>query len=67
MPPSWRESVLGGVNSRQELEGYVAERAGGNPFFVEELLRALQETGGIEQRDGQSLLVPAWPNGSPAA
>jgi tetratricopeptide (TPR) repeat protein len=35
----------------------VADRAGGNPFFVEEMLRALQETGGLEQRDGQTYLV----------
>ncbi len=41
----------------RELEQYVADRAGGNPFFVEEMLRALQETGGLEQRDGLTYLV----------
>jgi tetratricopeptide (TPR) repeat protein len=43
---------LGGLTLSTELERYVAERAGGNPFFVEEMLRALQETGGLVQRNG---------------
>jgi tetratricopeptide (TPR) repeat protein len=51
-------AVLGGMKLSLELERYVADRAGGNPFFVEEMLRALQETGGLEQRDGQMYLVP---------
>jgi adenylate cyclase len=50
-------AVLGGMKLSLELEQYVADRAGGNPFFVEEMLRALQETGGLEQRDGQTYLV----------
>ncbi len=52
-------SVLGGVTLSPELEEYVAERAGGNPFFVEELLHALQETGGIVEQHGRMELVPA--------
>jgi len=51
-------AVLGGINLSPDLERYVGERAGGNPFFVEELLRALEETGGLEQRNGQMHLVP---------
>jgi len=51
-------AVLGGMKLSLELERYVADRAGGNPFFVEEMLRALRETGGLEQRDGQMYLVP---------
>jgi adenylate cyclase len=51
-------AVLGGSVLSLELERYVADRAGGNPFFVEEMLRALQETGGLEQRDGQMYVVP---------
>jgi adenylate cyclase len=35
-----------------DLLAYLGDRAGGNPFFVEELVRALQEAGGLEQRDG---------------
>ena len=38
-------TVLGGVALSSELRSYLADRAGGNPFFVEELLRALQEAG----------------------
>ncbi|MGI8825258.1 MAG: ATP-binding protein [Chloroflexota bacterium] len=45
-------AVLGGKRLSPELEHYVADRAGGNPFFVEEMLRALQETGGLEEREG---------------
>jgi len=51
-------AVLGGVRLSPELEQYVAERAGGNPFFVEEMLRALQDTGGITEHGGQMVLVP---------
>ena len=50
-------AVLGGLTLSPELEQYVAERAGGNPFFVEEMLRALEETGGLEQRNGAMSLV----------
>jgi class 3 adenylate cyclase/tetratricopeptide (TPR) repeat protein len=51
-------AVLGGMNLSPNVEQYVAERAGGNPFFVEELLRALQEAGGLVERGGQVHLVP---------
>jgi tetratricopeptide (TPR) repeat protein len=51
-------AVLGGMRLSSELEQYVAERAGGNPFFVEEMLRALEETGGLVQRNGAMYLVP---------
>lgn len=50
--------VLGGVDLAPDLERYVADRAAGNPFFVEEMLRALQETGGLAQREGEVSLVP---------
>jgi adenylate cyclase len=51
-------AVLGGITLSADLVGYVAERAGGNPFFVEELLRALEETGGLVQQDGSMTLAP---------
>jgi class 3 adenylate cyclase/tetratricopeptide (TPR) repeat protein len=51
-------AVLGGMRLSPELEQYVAERAGGNPFFVEEMLRALEETGGLVQQDGVMYLAP---------
>ncbi|MGH2448111.1 MAG: ATP-binding protein, partial [Chloroflexota bacterium] len=51
-------AVLGGVKPSPELEQHIAERAGGNPFFVEEMLRSLLEAGGIAARDGAMELVP---------
>ena len=51
------KAVLGGRSISAELEHYVAERAGGNPFFVEELLRTLEETGGMAELDGQLVLA----------
>lgn len=50
-------AVLGGTRLSRELERYIAERAGGNPFFVEEMLRALQETGELVARDGEMHVV----------
>ena len=43
-----------GVSSMRptpDLLAYLGDRAGGNPFFVEELVRALQEAGGLQQQD----------------
>jgi tetratricopeptide (TPR) repeat protein len=51
-------AVLGGAQLAPELERHVTERAGGNPFFVEELLRALEDTGGLVERDGMTTLGP---------
>jgi adenylate cyclase len=51
-------SVLGGMTLSRELEVYVGERAGGNPFFVEELLHALEESGGLAKRNGTVILAP---------
>jgi len=51
-------AVLGGSQLSPDLEAYVAERAGGNPFFVEELLRALRESGGLVQQQGVMALYP---------
>ncbi|HEX8918946.1 MAG TPA: tetratricopeptide repeat protein, partial [Chloroflexota bacterium] len=50
-------AVLGGMRLNPELERYVADRAGGNPFFVEEMLRALQEAGDLEERNGEMRLA----------
>lgn len=50
-------AVLGGLRLSPELEQYVADRAGGNPFFVEEMLRAHEESGGLARRDGVAYLV----------
>jgi adenylate cyclase len=51
--------VLGGAELEPALEHYISERAAGNPFFVEELLRALQEAGGVTQVGAAVDLVPA--------
>lgn len=51
--------VLGGDELDGALERYVAERAAGNPFFVEELLHALQEAGGLAQQGAVVHLVEA--------
>lgn len=40
------------------LERKVLERAGGNPFFLEELVRSLQEADALEERDGELHLRP---------
>ena len=51
-------TVLGNVPLSARLEQYLAERAGGNPFFVEELSRTLSESGGLQRRDDCLHLVP---------
>jgi adenylate cyclase len=51
-------AVLGGSRLSPDLEAYVADRAGGNPFFVEELLRALEDTDGLVRQDGSIALAP---------
>ncbi|MGH2449357.1 MAG: AAA family ATPase [Chloroflexota bacterium] len=40
-----------------ELDRYVNERSGGNPFFLEEMLRALQDAGDLLERDGEAALA----------
>jgi adenylate cyclase len=59
-------AVLGGMTLSVGLERYVAERAGGNPFFVEEMLRTLEETEGLEERDGVLRLTPGAAERLPA-
>lgn len=41
------------------LERYVVDRAAGNPFFVEELMRALEDAGGVTRQEGVAHLVEA--------
>lgn len=47
-----------GCRLSEDLAREILERSGGNPFFVEELLRELRDTGGLEERDGVMCLVP---------
>jgi tetratricopeptide (TPR) repeat protein len=48
---------LGVQELPQDLERLVAERAEGNPFFIEELLQALQELGSLAVVDGTAVLA----------
>jgi class 3 adenylate cyclase/tetratricopeptide (TPR) repeat protein len=59
-------AVLGGMTMSAELERYVADRTGGNPFFVEEMLRSLEESGGLEERAGLTHLAPGAAEQLPA-
>jgi adenylate cyclase len=45
------------------LVRWVIERTTGNPFFVEELVRALREHEILERSDGQWFLKPGWEEG----
>jgi class 3 adenylate cyclase/tetratricopeptide (TPR) repeat protein/ribosomal protein L40E len=46
-------NLLGGLELAPALEGKIAERAGGNPFFVEEIMRELQERGDLVQEENR--------------
>jgi serine/threonine protein kinase/tetratricopeptide (TPR) repeat protein len=47
---------LGDVRIPRDLEDRIAEKTGGNPFFIEELCRTLLETGTVVQSDGEAVL-----------
>ncbi len=53
---SLARAVLGDLLLSSELEGHLRKRAEGNPFFVEELLHYLQETGALETEGGEARL-----------
>ena len=59
-------TVLGNVPLSAELEQYLVERAGGNPFFVEELSRTLRESGGLQEQDGCLQMVADVAQGLPS-
>ncbi len=44
--------LIGGDADLEELVGVVAERAGGNPFFAEEIVRSLVESGALHGSPG---------------
>ncbi len=46
-------ALLGTPHIQDELAALVLDKADGVPFFLEELVKALQETGSIEQHEGQ--------------
>jgi class 3 adenylate cyclase/tetratricopeptide (TPR) repeat protein len=51
-------AVLGGGRLSTVLEQHLRERAEGNPFFVEELILYLQESGGLEESGGEIRVLP---------
>jgi adenylate cyclase len=51
--------ALGGEDLDSALERYVVERSAGNPFFVEELVHALEDAGGVVRQSGVVHLVEA--------
>jgi len=51
------QAILGGSEVEPELEDLVLGRAGGNPFFVEELAQSLIENGSIQRKDNQYVLT----------
>lgn len=54
---SLAQAVTGNFSLSPELQQYMADRAGGNPFYIEELLQALQDAGGIVVQDGLARLI----------
>src|SRR5437868_3872824 len=42
------QALLGSDPSLHTLKSFLAERASGNPFFVEEIVRSLVDTGALE-------------------
>ncbi len=60
-------SILGVQKLHPEVEALIVGRAEGNPFFIEELTRSLQESGALGRGDGICFLVdgqkaPSVPN-----
>jgi class 3 adenylate cyclase/tetratricopeptide (TPR) repeat protein len=53
------ESILGGSPPRQ-LPRIVQQHTGGNPFFVQELVKSLRDTGDLVERDGVWRLRSGW-------
>jgi class 3 adenylate cyclase/tetratricopeptide (TPR) repeat protein len=49
--------LLGWDSSMHDPKSFLAERAGGNPFFVEEIVRTLVDTGVIEGERGNFYLA----------
>jgi len=52
-------ALLGATRIQDELVELVVEKAEGVPFFLEELVRSLQETGAMALHEGQWTLTPA--------
>jgi tetratricopeptide (TPR) repeat protein len=55
-------ALLGSDHSLPVLKGFLVERTGGNPFFVEEIARALVDTGVLEGTTGSYCLTKPFPS-----
>jgi transcriptional regulator with AAA-type ATPase domain/tetratricopeptide (TPR) repeat protein len=51
------EALLGALAVPAEVDALIAEKAEGNPFFVEEVTRALLEDGTLRRDDGRIVLA----------
>lgn len=60
------QAVLNGMPLSSKLAAYVTDRAGGNPFFLEELLRALRDTHELVEHDGLMEMAPGAEERLPA-
>jgi class 3 adenylate cyclase/tetratricopeptide (TPR) repeat protein len=52
---AWESRAAGGPNA--ELEGFVSSRCGGNPYYIEELLRYLIENGFVRSSEERGVRV----------
>jgi class 3 adenylate cyclase/tetratricopeptide (TPR) repeat protein len=59
-------SALLGAPAPSALTELLADRAGGNPFFIEEIVRSLRDTEAVFARDGHWMLRPGWEAELPA-
>jgi class 3 adenylate cyclase/tetratricopeptide (TPR) repeat protein len=55
-------ALLGSDPSLETLKSSLVERASGNPFFVEEIVRSLVDTGVLEGTRGSYRLARSFPN-----
>jgi adenylate cyclase len=53
------DRMLGG-KAPAELVSFVEKRTTGNPFFVQETVRALQDKGALLRREGRWTIKPGW-------
>lgn len=51
-------ALVGGWRLSAEVEHKIVDRAGGNPLYVEELLRTLESAGGLVRREQEIELAP---------
>ncbi len=56
---AWPQAVLAADALPGELRALVADKAEGNPFYIEELVRVLEETGALRRAKGRLDADPA--------